>query len=333
MNTMQANVQRVKRFRELKATLRTKRDRLLVGLDIAQAEHVAHLRHAHTRVVVPTLTIPNTTRGFAQLWARIEQAQRATGCREVVCGLEPTGTYHQAVAAFLEAQGADVLLLSSSVAYWNRRTQDGTWEKNDRKDAANCADLLEPGKVLFYSQPDGPLAELRRLVKCLRRARAELAACKARWQTTLRPALGPRGDPLPNRLRAELPAVLQAGEPAAPGRPAVAKGRLPLGLTTACADLAAQVSAVQARIAALEQACTPLAERLPAYALLRTIPGVGPTVGAILLAEIGAIGWFTKFSQLRKLAGLDILRVQTGKFAGQWRISKCGRGLLRWALY
>ncbi len=44
----------------------------------------------------------------------------------MVCGLEPTGTYHQAVATFLERQGAVVLLLSSSVAYWNRRTREGT---------------------------------------------------------------------------------------------------------------------------------------------------------------------------------------------------------------
>ena len=72
---------------------------------------------------------------------------------------------------------------------------------------------------------------------------------------------------------------------------------------------------------------------LPASALLRSIPGIGPTVGAILLAEIGDIAWYTKFSQLRKLAGLDIVRVQPGHFAGQARISKCGRGLLRWALY
>jgi transposase len=333
MTTMQDNVQRVKRFRELKATLRTNRQRLLVGLDIAEAAHEVQVRHAHTRIVVPQCTIPNTTRGFTQLWARLQQAQRATGCREIGCGLEPTGTYHQAVAAFLEAQGATVVLISSSVAYWNRRTQDGTWAKDDRKDAANCAELLEQGKVLFYTQPDGPLAALRPLVKCLRRARTELAACKARWRTTLRPALGPMGEPVPNRLRAELPAVLQAWEPAAPGRPAVPKGRLPLGLATACADLGAQVTAVQARITAIEAALTPLAERLPAYALLRTIPGVGPTVGAILLAEIGDVAWFTQFSQLRKLAGLDIVRVQSGQFAGQARISKCGRGLLRWALY
>jgi transposase len=333
MPSVRTNAMRVKRFRELKTTLRTNRARLLVGLDVAQAAHVVHLRHAHTRVVTPELVIPNTTRGFAQLWARIQQAQRATGCREVVCGLEPTGTYHEAVARFLETQGVDVVLLSSSVAAWNRRTQDGTWDKHDRKDAANCADLLEQGKVLFYSQPDGPLAELRRLVRCLRRVRAELASCKARWRTTLRPALGPMGEPLPNRLRAELPAVLQAWERAAPGRPAVAKGRLPLGLATACADLGAQVTAIQARLTAIERACTPVAERLPAYALLRTIPGVGPTVGAILLAEIGDIAWFTRFSQLRKLAGLDIVRLQSGQFVGQARISKCGRGLLRWALY
>jgi transposase len=110
---------------------------------------------------------------------------------------------------------------------------------------------------------------------CLRRARTELANCKARWRTTLRPALAPMGEPLPSRLWAEL----------------------------------------------------------PAYAFLRSIPGIGPTVGAILLAEIGDIAWYTKFSQLRKLAGPDIVRVQSGHFAGQARISKCGRGLLRWALY
>ncbi len=56
MPTMRDNATRVKRFRELKTTLRTNRQRLLVGLDIAQAEHLVHVRHAHTRVVTPALT-------------------------------------------------------------------------------------------------------------------------------------------------------------------------------------------------------------------------------------------------------------------------------------
>ena len=76
MPTMRDNATRVKRFRELKATLRTNRERLLVGLDIAQAEHVVHVRHAHTRVVVPTLTIPNSTRGFTA-----SARANATRCR------------------------------------------------------------------------------------------------------------------------------------------------------------------------------------------------------------------------------------------------------------
>jgi len=67
MTTMRDNAQRVKRFRELKATLRINRERLLVGIDIAQAAHVVHLRQAHTRVITPALTVPNTTRGFTQL--------------------------------------------------------------------------------------------------------------------------------------------------------------------------------------------------------------------------------------------------------------------------
>jgi len=50
-----------------------------------------------------------------------------------------------------------------------------------------------------------------------------------------------------------------------------------------------------------------------------------------VLAELGDITWFTKFSQLRKLAGLDIVRVQSGQWAGTARISRCGRPLLRWA--
>ena len=124
MPTMRDNASRVKRFRELKATLRTNRDRLLLGLDVAQAEHVGHLRHAHTQVVVPQFTIPNSTRGVTQLWTRIQQAQRATGCREVVCGLEPTGSYHEAVARFLETQGMDVVLVSSAVAYWCKRRSE-----------------------------------------------------------------------------------------------------------------------------------------------------------------------------------------------------------------
>jgi len=170
-------------------------------------------------------------------------------------------------------------------------------------------------------------------VRLLRRARAEQGACKARFATTLLPQLGPMGDPLPPPLGAALPLSLQRLVPPARRGRAAAGAALPAGLAAACADLAAQLTAVQARIAGLEAELVRVAEPLPPYRLLRTIPGIGPTVAAILLAEIGDIGWYTHFAQLRKLAGLDIVRQQSGQWAGTGRISKAGRALLRWALY
>jgi transposase len=290
MHTIADNATRIKRFRELKATLRTRRDRLVVGIDIAKAQHVAQVRLAHTRILDPQVNVPNTQTGFEGFWARLEARRRDAGVAEVVCAVEPTGTYHQALATFLEAQGATVVFVSNHVAQLNRRTLDGTWGKSDPKDAHNLCDLLEQGKVLFYSLPGEPLADLRRLVRLLRRARVELGACKARFTITLLPQCGPLGDGLPVAVAAGVPAPLQAFLPR-PLRGARAAAALPPGLAFEFADLAARVAAVRARIHTLEAALVRRAAGLPATALLRTLPGVGPTVAAILVAEIGDIGW------------------------------------------
>ena len=349
MPIIRPNAIRIKRFRELKEDLRIRRDRLLVGIDIAKAQHVAQVRLAHTRILDKQLGIPNTWDGFAAFWAHLQHRQTETGAAAIVCAVEPTGTYHEALAQFLEGHEVDVVLVSNHVAALNRRTLDGTWGKSDPKDAHNLCDLLERGHVLFYSRPDAPIAALRRLVRLLRHARTDRAACKARFRNTLLPALGPAGAPLPATLVAALPAPLQrlCPSPAAAGAPrrcrargtppealhAPQAGLLPPALAFELTDLAARVTAVQARIATIAAELVRIAGPLPAYAWLRSIPGVGPTVAAILLAEVGDIAWYTKFSQLRKLAGLDIIGVASGQWTGTARISKCGRPLLRWALY
>jgi transposase len=334
MPSIRPNAIRIKRFRELKLTLRTARDRLLLGIDIAKAQHVAQVRLAHTRILDKHLGVPNTQAGFEAFWAHLERRQGETGCTEIVCAVEPTGTYHQALATFLEAHGVDVVLVCNHVAALNRRTLDRTWGKSDPKDAHNLCDLLERGLVLFYSLPDDRVATLRRLVRLLRRARVELGACKARFRNTLLPALGPAGEPLPRRVAASLPAPLHVLLPPAQRGGAAEPGvGLPPALAFECTDLAARLVSVRARIARIEAELVTVATPLPAYRLLLSLPGVGPTLAAILLAEIGDIAWYTKFSQLRKLAGLDIVRVESGQWAGTARISRCGRPLLRWALY
>ncbi|MGD0266137.1 MAG: transposase [Candidatus Methylomirabilota bacterium] len=218
-----------------------------------------------------------------------------TGLAEIVCAVEPTGTYHEALAQFLEAHGVDVVLVSNHVAALNRRTLDGTWGKSDPKDAHNLCDLLERGHVLFYSRPDAPIPALRRLVRLLRQARTDRAASKVRFRNTLLPALGPAGEPLPSALVAALPGLLQRLCPASPAAPGRGRGRprgeratreeavpspaLPPALAFELTDLAAGLIAVQARVATIEAELVRVARPLPAYPWLRSIPRGGPDGG------------------------------------------------------
>jgi len=279
MHTIRPNAIRVKRFRELKADLRTKRDRLLVGIDIAKAQHVAQVRLAHTQIVDKSLALPNTQVGLESFWAHLAQRRAETGVSEIVCALEPTGTYHQALATFLEAHGVDVVLVCNHVAALNRRTLDRTWGKSDPKDAHNLCDLLERGHVLFYSLPDERIATLRRLVRLLRLARTELGACQARFRNTLLPLLGPAGEPLPPVIIAALPAPLQLLLPAAQRRALPAAwAELPPALAFELTALAARLVSVRARLAQIAAELVRVAQPLPVYTLLRTIPGIGPTL-------------------------------------------------------
>jgi transposase len=331
---IRSNAIRIKRLRELKETLRTNRDRLLVGIDIAKVRHVAQVRLAHTKLLDKQVTIPNTAAGFAAFWAHLQRRQRETGVVEIVCAVEPTGTYHQALATCLEGHGVDVVLVTNHVAHHNRRTLDGTWGKTNPKDAHHLGDFLERGHVLCYSLPEARTATLRRLVRLFRQARVELGACKARFRNTLLPALGPAGAPLPAAVAAALQAPLQVLLPAAQRRALPASmAALPAALAFECTDLAARLVSVPARIARIEAELVNGAAPLPASRLLLPIPGIGPTLAAILPAELGDIAWYSQVSQLRKLAGLDILRVASGQWAGTARVSKCGRPLLRGALY
>lgn len=77
-----------------------------------------------------------------------------------------------------------------------------------------------------------------------------------------------------------------------------------------------------------------LAQQIPAYHLLRTIPGVGPITAAVFVAEIGDIKRFPSSKQLTAFAGLDSSVYESGTFrAKQNRISKRGSSYLRTALY
>ena len=68
--------------------------------------------------------------------------------------------------------------------------------------------------------------------------------------------------------------------------------------------------------------------------VILTIPGVGPTTGAIILGEIGYISRFSNPKKLVAYAGIDPTMYQSGNFNGQHnRLSKKGSPYLRRAVW
>jgi transposase len=90
-----------------------------------------------------------------------------------------------------------------------------------------------------------------------------------------------------------------------------------------------QIEAADARVAELLDG--EVARRL------RTIPGVGPSIAAALLAEIGDIGRFTDVDQLLAFAGVHPAERSSGRKGANpetaWHMSKAGNSHLRAAAY
>ena len=77
-----------------------------------------------------------------------------------------------------------------------------------------------------------------------------------------------------------------------------------------------------------------LAQDLPNFEILRSIPGIGDNLAARILAEIGDITRFKKFSQLVAYAGVDPRISESGQDDGRHlHITKKGNKRLRCLLY
>jgi transposase len=96
--------------------------------------------------------------------------------------------------------------------------------------------------------------------------------------------------------------------------------------------LLAQIDLLEEQRGQVDEALAQLMDQVPQH--LTTIPGVGPTTGAALLAEIGEVQRFESPEKLVAYAGIDATVYQTGQFeARQMHMSKRGSPYLRHALW
>ena len=98
------------------------------------------------------------------------------------------------------------------------------------------------------------------------------------------------------------------------------------------ASLRRVIEAVQFEIDLFARLVRGRLARDPGYVAVQTIPGIGPVLGAVLVAETGDITRFTGPEQLTCWAGLTPTHHESDTHVHRGRITKQGSRLVRWAV-
>lgn len=188
--------------------------------------------------------------------------------------------------------------------------------KNDVRDAGDLADLLRMGRLPEAWIAPPATRELRELV----RYRAKLVAVRSGLKAQVHAVLAKAG-------------VLIAVSDlfGAAGRKRLAK--VPLGAAYAervgsLLELIDVLDDHEARFAGL------IAKRLDAdrgYQAIQQVPGIGPVLAAVFVAEVGDVGRFTGPAQLCSWAGLTPRHRESDSVVHRGHITKQGSKLVRWA--
>jgi transposase len=176
---------RLELFRQIRVSVRGSETILLVGVDIAKNTHHAFFGTPNGRTLRKSLVFDNSAEGFERLRSLASDMQNQHGLEEVVYGLEPTASYHKPLAEWLIRQGEHVVYVSNVAVAKNRALLDGRWDKNDKKDAANVADLVGQGRCLYYDVPQESLRELRSLIGFRTRLKKEEHALRMRLRNNV----------------------------------------------------------------------------------------------------------------------------------------------------
>jgi len=336
--------------------------RTWVAIDIAKGWNVALIEHADGRQ--QRFRFRHCHEDYQGFVTALRTA--LSPCR---IALEPTADYHRTLAYRLVSEGFDVVLVSTVAGARLREAVFNSWDKNDPKDAAVILRLLKQGMTQRYCDPllmqTHDLQELSKTYHHITRSRTRLQHILITHYLTLywpeieRFWLPQRNEwfvrllmrfPTPRSVSAlslsqfaaevwqlmgrrvhkqakieeihEL-ATHSIALPIAEDSPAVGTFRL---------QLERYLQLCQARQALEVQADTLLASRAD-YQRLRSLPGVGPIIALVILAETGDLRRFSHHRQFLKYCGLDLAKSQSGASRSREKLSKRGNARLRCALW
>jgi transposase len=274
----------------------------IVGIDLHRRRSVL-VRMTDTGEALETVRISNDPEYLRQVMARAGEHP------EVV--LEATYGWYWAADVLAELGASVHLAHPLGVKMFSYRRL-----KNDQRDAHDLADLLRMGRLPQAWIAPPAVRELRELV----RHRAKLVALRSSVKCQVHAVLAGAGVPV------RMSDLFGVG------------GQRLLASSALAPAMRARVNSCSRLIEALDfevEVFTDLASRRlagdPGYRAIQALPGVGPVLAAVLVAEIGQIDRFARPAQLTCWAGLTPRHHESDTTVHRGHITKQGSRLVRWA--
>lgn len=333
----------------------------IIGIDIAKHTHVASILNLNGEVLGKPFKFSNTNEGFERLIANVTAL--CSDINQVRFGMEATGHYWLNLYTHLVDKGAVVHVINPVQSdalrgLYIRQT------KNDAVDSVIIADVIRIGRYSECSlaQPDllalrdltrqrfylvDMISDLKRKVLTLLdrvfpeyptlfsdtfgTASLELLAA----YTTPEEILAVDTDKLSEVLRKASRGRFKqdkANEIKQTAKNSFAALLCNDSLSFMLKQFVEQIQFLEGQLDELE---TMISERLTALdSLITTITGIGDTLGAAIVSEIGDINRFESPEKLAAFAGIDPTVRQSGQFTGtNNKMSKRGSPYLRRAIW
>ncbi|VEB95345.1 Transposase IS116/IS110/IS902 family [Cedecea lapagei] len=333
-----------------------------IAIDIAKKYHDAKIKRSDGRIVY--LCFENSLAGYA----RLITATRSSG-EKVVVAFEPTADYHRNIAWWLQEQGIECRLVSSLACARAREMLFKTWDKNDRKDASVILYLMEQGLSSPFFDPllnkMMDIQEISNTYYQISLARTRSLNSLVNHYLTL---YFPEAEQFLHQSRTEwfchfllrfpTPQTITSIQKSLFVKEAwdiigrkqykqqfleqlyeIAHNSIALPLPENCEAVVTFKLQIRRYIELtlqqlqLEKMAENYLQNRADYHHLRSLPGVGPVIAMMILAESGDLNRFAHYRQYLNFCGFNLSASQSGEKCSSYRLSKRGNARLRYAFW
>jgi len=334
---------------------------LYVGIDVSKYKHDCFITNADGEALTDVFTIRNSREGFEDLHRRIKSLKLRPSQENTKVGLEATGHYSDNIVRFLRKIGLAPVILNPLQVNLYRKGETLRKTKTDKSEARSIAKLLMTKEFKPHSQSSYHSEELKTLTRHRQRMVCERSRFKVsydRLRNIIFPELEglakgppsvtelnlllefPTAESIANCHLTRLANLVKIYSHGRHGKEWAARLKM-LAKESIGSDSPAralelqqtirQIMFISKEIDLIEADIKTLVNT--SGTTLMTIPGIGYTLAATIIAEIGDITRFATTAKLQAFAGLDPTKYESGQFIGQRNVMvKRGSTYLRWGL-